>query len=269
MQAALQSFKYNIVCITGDVCAKNGSYTSFLKLIDLFAGKVPVFFIPGDEDPAPVVTTPRTSGVPLASYITAAAEHGAIYLDAPYELTVGGVSLWLIPESVLDLDVESAVAQYQASMNTLLTKEDSPEKSAAIQVAAYRLDVLRRTEEAFAKMKESDTRIVLSHYPTSAGTALMMQSWADGSNVSPYKYVSLLLAGHTCAGQYRLPGVGALIAPNGSWLPADSTVTGLSTVMGVTQYITPGLGTCSDYPLPFRFLNSPTVSVLTLTSKLQ
>ena len=230
---------------------------------------MPVFFIPGDEDPSPVVTLPRTSATPLAPYITAATEHGAIYLDAPYELTVGGVSLWLIPESVLDLDIESAAAQYQASMDTLLTREDSPEKNAALQVAAYRLDVLRRTEEAFAQMKESDTRIVLSHYPISSGTALMMQSWAGGNSVSPYKYVSLILAGHTCAGQYRLPGVGALWAPDGSWLPPDSAVTGFSTVMGVTQYITPGLGTCAEYLLPFRFLNSPTVSILTLTSKLQ
>ena len=81
-----------------------------------------------------------------------------------------------------------------------------------------------------------------------------------------------MLAGHYNGGQIRIPFVGALKAPTssgfprGGWLPDDKQIVGLSTIQGITQYISPGLGVSRAYPLPIRLFNTPTVTVLTLTS---
>jgi len=268
LQISLQGFKYNAVCITGDVCSSSGSYYAFLKLIDLFAGKVPVFFIPGDEDPSPVLTSAHASDSPLASFITAAQEHGAIYLDAPQKITVGSSSIWFCPESIYDLDIASARQQYQASLASLSQGEMTPDRKAAIAAVEYRLDLLDRTEQAMSSMRSNDVQIVLTHYPISSATALTFQQWSGTNGITLYRNVSLILAGHTCGGQYRLPGIGAIRSTDGTWFPSDSAVSGISTVFGVTQYTSPGLGYCSYYPIKLRFFNTPAVTVLTLTSKL-
>ena len=53
------------------------------------------------------------------------------------------------------------------------------------------------------------------------------------------------------------------------WFPEDSRITGLSTVNGIPQYISPGLGPSAASGLPpIRLFNTPTVTVITLTSKL-
>lgn len=89
---------------------------------------------------------------------------------------------------------------------------------------------------------------------------------------SSYK-INLLLAGHLCAGQVRLPLIGALCIPGTKsgtyeWFPENQKVQGLYKVSDVYQYISPGLGTCSRYPVPMRIFNTPSVSLITLTGKL-
>ena len=98
----------------------------------------------------------------------------------------------------------------------------------------------------------------------------------DASDINSYvRTVSLVLAGHYVGGQWRLPGIGAVRAPLSSglgsngWFPEDRMVTGLSTVLGVSQYISPGLGTSSAIGLPsVRLFNTPAVTILILTQKL-
>jgi predicted MPP superfamily phosphohydrolase len=56
--------------------------------------------------------------------------------------------------------------------------------------------------------------------------------------------------------------------PHNGWLPEDSHLVGLSTVQGVTQYISPGLGVSDAYAIPLRLFNTPTVTILTLTARM-
>ena len=46
-------------------------------------------------------------------------------------------------------------------------------------------------------------------------------------------------------------------------------IQGLSTIQGVTQYISPGLGVSDAYPIPLRMFNTPSITILTLTSVLK
>jgi len=103
-----------------------------------------------------------------------------------------------------------------------------------------------------------------------------LNEWTASDNESYVRSVSLVLAGHYVGGQWRLPWFGALRAPvssglgnAGGWLPEDEKVMGLSSFLGIPQYISPGLGTSRAIDLPgIRLFNTPAVTVLTLTGKL-
>ena len=103
VQAAIASASYDIVCVTGDIMGKDGDIGAFLELLRLFGDK-PVYFIPGDEDPAALISAPHGSDSPLADYIRAAQSQGAVYLDAPVRIDKGKGTLWLCPAWVYTMN---------------------------------------------------------------------------------------------------------------------------------------------------------------------
>lgn len=269
----LKGSSYRAVCITGDVCDKDGNYDAFLKLIALFPEEVPVFFIAGDEDPEPIITTPHGSDAVKADYVLAAEAMGAIYLDAPYKLTVGKSNIWFCPESVYGLDLDSTRAAYQSRREMLTQNQDEykPENAAQIRAIDYRMGVLDQIEAAFNEMQPTDAQIALTHHPLSEETLNLLQQWAGSEQNDFLRSVSLILAGHYNGGQIRIPFVGALKAPasaGGQWFPKDHTMVGMSVVHGVTQYISPGLGVSDDYAIPLRIFNTPAITLITLTSRM-
>ena len=273
IQNLLQGNSYRAVCITGDVCAKDGSYDAFLKLIELFPQEIPVFFIAGDEDPEPIITSAHGSDQVKADYILAAEALGAVYLDAPQKITVGKSNIWFCPESMYGLDIESTRAAYLTRRDALTQNQDQylPENAAQIRAIDYRLSVLDKIEAARSEIKSTDTQIALTHYPLSTDTLNLLQQWAGSEEGNFLRNVSLILAGHYNGGQIRIPLVGALRSPasaGGKWFPEDHTMVGLSVVHGVTQYISPGLGVSDDYPIPLRIFNTPAITLITLTSRM-
>ena len=172
----LKTARYNAVCITGDVCAPDGNYDAFLKLIDVFAGRVPVYFVAGDEDPAPIAAQPNTPERVKADYVLAAEEHGAIYLDSPQKLTVGKSAVWFCPESMYGLDIDSSRAAYQARHTALTNQpQNTPEQAAQLQVIDYQLAVLDQIDAAMKEMQDSDVQIALTHHPLTETTIKTLQ----------------------------------------------------------------------------------------------
>ena len=143
----LKATRYNAVCITGDVCSRDGDYTSFLKLIDLFAASVPVYFIPGDEDPEAIITADNGTENVKAEYILAAEEHGAVYLDRPYSQQVGKSTIWFAPESIYGLDIPSSLTAYHNRRDTLIALGEArtPDETAQLRAVEYRLEALDAT----------------------------------------------------------------------------------------------------------------------------
>lgn len=265
----IKTQRYNAVCITGDVCGPDGDYQAFLKLIDLFS--VPVYFVTGDEDPAAILTVPNPENEAKSEYIRAAEAHGAIYLDHPEKLTVGKSVIWFAPESMYGLDLESSYAAYRSRREALLAAQPLTEEAQAqLRAIDYRLSVLDAIAQSQAEMQPEDVQIALTHHPLTGETIKTLQQWAGAERSDFFRSVSLVLAGHYAGGQMRLPLLGAIRAPEslGGWFPSDKEIVGLSTVQGVTQYISPGLGASGVYPIRFRLFNTPAVTVLTLTSVL-
>lgn len=272
----LKTARYNAVCITGDVCADDGSYDAFLKLIDLFVDKVPVYFVAGDEDPAPIAAHEDHPEQVKADYVLAAEARGAIYLDAPQQMTVGKSSIWFCPESMYGLDIDASRSAYLARQATLKNDAQStPQQAAQLAVIEYRLGVLDQIESSQKAMQAEDVQIALTHHPLTETTIKTLQQWSDGEEGAFLRNAALVLSGHYCGGQVRVPFVGALKAPasanisGSSWFPQDSLMQGLSTIQGVTQYISPGLGASSAYSIPLRIFNTPSITILTLTSVLK
>ncbi len=273
MQAAIVSAQYDIVCVTGDITGRDGDISAFLELLKLFGGK-PVYFIPGDEDPAALVTAPHGGGSPLADYIRTAQGHGAVYLDGPVRIDRGKSALWLCPAWVYTLNYDGALSAYQARQTELWNTEASPERDAALAAVEYQLDQLDRIRQAWRETLEGHVHIGVTHVPLQDSALEALREWTASDNGAHIRSISLVLAGHNVAGQWRLPGIGAVRAPDdgedgGSWFPEDRKTTGLSTTHGITQYISPGLGTSAAIGLyPIRLFNTPSVTVITLTGKL-
>ena len=274
IKAALSGARYDVVCVTGDITGPEGDPGAFLELLRLFGDK-PVYFISGDEDPAPLTASPRGTLSAKADYIVKAEAAGAVYLDAPVKITRGKATLWLAPEWIYTLDYEASENAYQSRWNELQQEAESPERAAALAAVEYQMDQLSRIRQARRETLETDIHIALTHHPLQLDALQTLQEWTSGENDSYIRTISLVLAGHYVGGQWRIPGIGALKAPLSSglgtngWFPPDEQVVGLNTFLGIPQYISPGLGTSAPLGLPpIRLFNTPTIMVITLTSKL-
>ena len=274
LQLAIREARYDIVVITGDVTGKGGDDGAFLRLLDLFDGKKPVYFIPGDEDPDPIVSTPNELNSAKAPYILRAEEHGAVYLDAPERLEFGKNAIWLWPEGLYTLDLGNSEATVATREAELQSMPASPERDAQLRAVQYRGELLSRIRAARKITKIDDVHIAVSHHPLSLSALTTLREWTDGGNDAYVSSVSLVLSGHYNAGQWRLPFVGAVKVPasagkGGGWFPGDMGVVGLSSYQGIPQYISPGLGASSAIGLPaFRLFNTPQITQITLTTKM-
>ena len=274
IKAALASARYDIVCVTGDITGPDGDMGAFLELLRLFDGK-PVYFIPGDEDPAPLLAVPHGNASAKADYILAAENAGAVYLDAPVKIERGKGVIWLSPEWIYTLDYAASETAYTARLDELQAQDSSPERDAALAAVQCQLDQLTRIRQARRETLDTDLHIALTHHPLTDAAMRSLREWTASENDSHVHAITLLLAGHYVGGQWRLPGLGAVRAPessglgNNGWFPEDQKVTGLDTVHGIPQYISPGLGVSAALNLPpIRLFNTPAVTVITLTSKL-
>ena len=93
---------------------------------------------------------------------------------------------------------------------------------------------------------ENEFTILLSHRPE------LFQVYADNN-------IDLVLSGHAHGGQFRLPFVGGLAAPNQGLFPEYDT--GLYTDKNTNMIVSRGIG---NSILPFRFNNRPEVILIEL-----
>lgn len=247
---ALSSVKYNIAMLTGDMVGPTGDPYPFYELLAALNPTRPVYFIAGDSDPAPVGNT--SAHAVMAEWVLGAQSRGAIYVDSPKEITVGNATLWLTHADQLALDLDSAASAYSAS---------------ASPVSNYNASVIEETQRLRSAMKDEDLHVVLTHKPLTTEAAQRMLGMTDAEGQSFIRTVDLILAGDTVGGGWRLPGIGPVWS-NG-WFPKATSLVGYGYAGSILQYISGGLGTNAASPLPgFRLFNTPEVTLITFTSKL-
>ena len=265
---------FHAVVLSGDMVGLDGDYEPMLSLIHTLRAikeDVPVYFIAGDDDPPAVISTPQGTPEALADWVRAAQKMGAVYLDAPVAQQVGKYQVWFTPEYLYDVDAESMAASLtlqKAEMEEQGLQYQS-EGGASYRALCYRLDAMQRTAAAQKLMQSTDLQVAVNHAPLEASYIRTGLEWADQTKVFNFRQIDLVLAGHLCAGQWRLPGIGPVYVPERGWFPGDAGMMGMQRINSINQHISPGLGASEYYPLPGRLFNIPGATLLRFTSNIE
>ena len=169
------------------------------------------------------------------------------------------------------LDLDATEAAYAAQRDALRGEELilTADQAAQLRVAEYQLEKIASIREKLTQITEDDIQVAISHMPLDDEYVSTMLQWTTKEDVFSFHRVSLILAGHYCAGQWRIPQVGALYCPAFGWFPEDSLIVGLNYLSGIPQYISPGLGASPYYSLqPGRLFNSPAITYVQLTNRM-
>ena len=265
---------FHAVVMSGDMVGADGDYEPLLALIHTLReikANVPIYLISGDDDPAPVISTAQGTPEPLANWVRAAVQMGATYLDAPVAQQVGKRTIWFVPEYLYDVDAAGMVSSLQVQKQDMEAagKQYEAEGGAAYRALCYRLEAMQRTVEAQKAMLPTDLQVAVNHAPLDPVRIRTGLDWADQTKTFNFRNIILLLSGHNCAGQWRLPGVGPVYLPEKGWFPGDATTVGMQRINSINQYISPGIGASETHPLKGRLFNAPAVTLLKFTGAIQ
>lgn len=280
---AISELDYDIVLITGDMVGASGDPKPFYELLEglKLEGSEPVYFIAGDSDPGPLLSSARDivgtlNEMVLEDWILGAMERGAIYLNKPLSLEVGSSTLWLSPAAMLNINADDALemSAYELDLQKDGVIDGIGADYTELPFTNYRYRQISGLKEGALYLEEEDLHITLSHYPP-AEDVLASSLTAAYTVENAYLFApDLAFCGHYCGGIWRLPGLGAFYIPDAladrhGWLPDQDVATGLRQGASTMIYTSAGLGV-TDYGFfpDFRLMNSPQISLITLTTKL-
>lgn len=133
--------------------------------------------------------------------------------------------------------------------------------------------LIEEKEEFEARFKEQQDpfTIEIAHRPTEIDyedTSLHEYRTSTLNDTGKeWRHWDVSLNGHTLGGQFRLPIIGPLYAPNFGLFPGKVNVTGVHTVDNHTQYVNGGLGVSGPLFAKFRLFNTPSIGLITLKTK--
>lgn len=278
------NLSYDAVVITGDMVGENGDASAFYALLDVLNSRKPVYFIAGDSDPAPLRSEARDnssetltlSQMVLADWVLGAQERGAILLNTPMKITKGSGNIWLLPDTFLNLDIAHAAELLKEEMeqekeSMLLGITESRDD---LPFTSYRYQMMSKAEQLLQTYSSQDIIIMLAHeVPTDSQIYVSQDSLTQEELKAFFPAPDLLLSGHFCGGEWRIPGLGAFhissrMSARYGWFPKQSYVEGLRSVGGTMVYTSPGLSVTDDTLFSFRLMNPPKVTLITLTGEL-
>ncbi|MBQ2954144.1 MAG: hypothetical protein IJE07_11500 [Clostridia bacterium] len=272
LRKVLEGKSPSCVVLSGNMVGPEGEVEAVLEMISIFPTGTTVLLLPGDDDPALYAREAHASLSPYAPWAAKLQEAGVLILDEPRAITRGSNTVWFIPEGLYTLDLENSLAAWQAQVNTLsaIPGELTQDEAAQLRSAQYQVERLKRIGETLASIRDKDVQIMVTHMPLTKEYVTSARQEESDKKTPAIRRVSLVLAGGYCGGQWRIPGVGAIWAPELGFFPEDHLVQGLSYVGGVWQHISPGLGVSERYPLlPFRMFNSPVTTLVVLTGSVK
>ena len=263
---------YSCVVMTGDMIGRDGDIEGLLEVVEALPKNIPILMIPGDMDPDYLDPMGHAGLTPYADWAEKLIKAGVTILDEPYLMTRGRNDrsrIWFIPEELYSMDLKGLETTYAGVLSRLPEGSLTADQAAQKRVAEYQIARARRIQETVRTIGADDIQVAVAHYPLTESLTETLIGWKETTETFSLRRVSLIMAGHYCAGQWRIPGAGALYVPELGWFPDDELIVGRHYIGRIPQYISPGLGASGSYPyMPFRLFNNPSVSSLELTQKL-
>lgn len=272
LRKALSGRSFSCVVLSGNMVGSSGNAQPVVDLIGILPKDTPVYLLPGDSDP-PLYALDATAGLsPYALWAQQLIDAGVTILDKPVPYAYGGGRIWFVPANLYEIDLDNRRENLQNLLDELNARVEplNADELVKKRTYEYRLELVETTREAIASMRDTDVQIAVSSMPLTRSYIRSALASTNASQIFSYHHVSLVLAGGYCAGQWRLPGLGAVWAPELGFFPEDTLLAGLDYLNGIPQHISPGLGTSDLYPLlPFRIFNSPTATRIVLTTRMR
>jgi len=216
------------------------------KLLDMLRETEPdIIAITGD------IIDSRNTNIDIALQFTKAAME-----IAPCYYVTGNHEARISKYDELKAGMEAAGVVVLEDEKTKISLEGGEITLIGVNDPSYQTDYLFGDAEAVMQSKlqeisdaENEFTILLSHRPE------LFEVYADNK-------MDLVLSGHAHGGQFRLPFVGGLVAPNQGLFPKYDA--GLYTEENTNMIVSRGLG---NSILPFRFNNRPEVILIELESE--
>jgi len=275
--------KWNLVIFGGDMVGPGGNTAAFYSLLEQIGTKKPVYFIAGDSDPSPILTEPRDNSAATmtlnemvyADWVLGAMERGAVYLDTPVSIKKGSSTLWLFPDTYLNINVNEEYNEFKDEVNQESESylEGIERAKTTLPLTTYRRNLLHKASDLISSVKSEDLIIMVSHEAPTEDQLLSAQASLSEEDAKNYFIgPDLVLCGHYCGGEWRIPLIGAIhvsssILPNYGWFPNQKYVMGQYEVGNTMVYTSPGLSSNSQTYM-WRLFNPPRASLLTLTGEL-
>lgn len=216
------------------------------KLLDMLRETEPdIIAITGD------IIDSRNTNIDIALQFTKAAME-----IAPCYYVTGNHEARISKYDELKAGMEAAGVVVLEDEKTKISLEGGEITLIGVNDPSYQTDYLFGDAEAVMQSKlqeisdaENEFTILLSHRPE------LFEVYADNK-------MDLVLSGHAHGGQFRLPFVGGLVAPNQGLFPKYDA--GLYTEENTNMIVSIGIG---NSILPFRFNNRPEVILIELESE--
>ena len=216
------------------------------KLLDMLRETEPdIIAITGD------IIDSRNTNIDIALQFTKAAME-----IAPCYYVTGNHEARISKYDELKAGMEAAGVVVLEDEKTKISLEGGEITLIGVNDPSYQTDYLFGDAEAVMQSKlqeisdaENEFTILLSHRPE------LFEIYADNN-------MDLILSGHAHGGQFRLPFVGGLVAPNQGLFPKYDA--GLYTEENTNMIVSRGIG---NSILPFRFNNRPEVILIELESE--
>ena len=267
IRSRLAKEHFDLVVMTGDMISERGNAQPFYELIEVLRdlnSAAPIYFIPGDTDPAPTSMDYASGGSPFAPWILGARQRGATYLSSPQMIESEEQRMWVMSLSNVTFDTLQQRSRYEQRLIDARRNGDKNE----IELAEFELATINDTENARAALQENDIFIVLTHVPNTEIQTISTIPYSKSYQID------LILSGHFLGGLVRIPIIGpvfvpSLMLPRYGLFPGSALYAKGERQVQKTWYsVSTGLGK-SDRNDPFFFLrlnNPPTISLLTLSA---
>lgn len=269
----LRGKTYHAVCFTGNMMGSAQESEAFFELIrqlQSLNSTVPIYYLPGTEDPHPLVSKPSGSDNILAEHIRELNAMGVTLVDRPIALKRKTNKIWFSPEYLYSIDPAATLNAMTAEIKRMESEGNLFDEQVSLNYKqlSYRSRVMESALDAQKITSDKDVQVILSSYPLSAEYISNTIRYNSTESLFSMKYAHLLLAGSLVGGQWQLPGGIPIYVPEYGFFPSRESIYGKSRILTLEQYISPGLSASSIYPYPkIRVFNSPTITLIKLTSK--